>query len=74
MTALTFTTLPRRGILALSGPDTIEFLQNLISNDVERVGPDTSVYSLLLTAQGKLLHDFFVARLGDGTLVPGLRG
>ena len=74
MTALTFTTLPRRGILALSGPDTIEFLQNLISNDVERVGPDTSVYSLLLTAQGKLLNDFFVARLGHGTLVLDCEG
>ena len=67
MTALTFTTLAKRGILALSGGDVIEFLQNLISNDVERVGPETSVYSLLLTAQGKFLHDFFVAQMGDGT-------
>ncbi len=63
MTAITFATLPQRGLLGLGGPDAIEFLQNLISNDVARLGPDTSLYGLLLTPQGKFLHDFFIARL-----------
>jgi folate-binding protein YgfZ len=69
MTATTFTRLPGRGVLALDGADVIEFLQNLISNDVERVGANISIYALLLTAQGKFLHDFFVAQLPDGRLL-----
>ncbi|MBT4711548.1 MAG: folate-binding protein YgfZ [Alphaproteobacteria bacterium] len=65
----TFTMLPGRGLLGVGGGDAIEFLQNLVSNDVEQVGADTSVYGLLLTAQGKFLHDFFIARLDERTLV-----
>ena len=65
MTANTFTMLPGRGLLGVGGADAIDFLQNLISNDVERVAPDTSIYALLLTAQGKFLHDFFVIESAD---------
>lgn len=74
MTANTFTMLPGRGLLGVGGADAIDFLQNLISNDVERVAPDTSIYALLLTAQGKFLHDFFIAQRGDGTLVLDCEG
>ena len=54
-----------RGVLAVEGPDTRDFLQGLVSNDVHRVGPDRAVYAALLTAQGRYLHDFFIAALGD---------
>ena len=74
MIANTFTMLPGRGLLAMGGADAIEFLQNLISNDVEKVAPDTSIYGLLLTAQGKFLHDFFISQRGDGTLVLDCEG
>ena len=78
MTAITFTTLPQRGVLGLGGADATEFLQDLISNDVDRLGPETSLYGLLLTPQGKFLHDFFLAQLPhaeDGAdQVPGAPG
>ncbi len=61
MAERTFTVLETRGLLAVSGADAGAFLQNLISNDVDRVGPDRTVYGTLLTPQGKFLHDFFVA-------------
>lgn len=53
--------LETRGVLAVSGTDATSFLQNLISNDVNRVDADHTIYAMLLTPQGKFLHDFFVA-------------
>ena len=49
-----------RGIVAVSGDDAGGFLQGLITNDIERVSPDTAIYAALLTPQGKFLHDFFI--------------
>lgn len=54
-----------RGVLALEGPDARNFLQGLISNDVRRVAADQAIYAALLTPQGRYLHDFFVAAIGD---------
>ena len=70
MTAITFAALPQRGLLGLGGPDALAFLQDLISNDVERLSSSRSLYALLLTPQGKFLHDFFVAGMPDAAL-PG---
>lgn len=52
--------LAERGIVAVSGEDAPGFLQGLITNDIERVSPDTAIYAALLTPQGKFLHDFFI--------------
>ena len=52
--------LDDRGILAVSGADHRSFLQWLVSNDVEKVGPEQARYAALLTAQGKYLHDFMM--------------
>ena len=58
--------LPARGVVAIAGGNAREFLQNLISNDVRRLAPNHALYALLLTPQGKFLHDFFLAELPDG--------
>src|SRR5271169_5539064 len=55
-----FVLLDDRGVLAVSGADRRTFLQGLVSNDVDRVGPDQARYAALLTAQGKYLHDFMM--------------
>lgn len=68
MSACTHVMLKNRGLLAVSGDDRIAFLQGLVSNDVTRVGPGRAVYSALLTAQGKFLHDFFIIEM-DGSLL-----
>ncbi|MHA1113722.1 MAG: CAF17-like 4Fe-4S cluster assembly/insertion protein YgfZ [Alphaproteobacteria bacterium] len=66
---LTCSRLPGRGLLAVTGADRCDFLQGLVSNDVERVAPDRALYAALLTPQGKFLHDFFVlSGRGDGAL------
>src|SRR6516225_10627120 len=60
-----FVMLPDRGVLAVSGLDRRPFLQGLVSNDVEKVGPTAARYAALLTAQGKYLHDFMMIEVGE---------
>ncbi|APE44143.1 folate-binding protein YgfZ [Sulfitobacter alexandrii] len=60
--------MTHRRILRLSGEDTREFLQGLITNDIGKLaqGP---VYAALLTPQGKYLADFFVIDGKDGSVL-----
>lgn len=58
--------LPNRGVLRVVGPDAESFLQAIVTNSVVAIPPGTAVYSALLTAQGKFLHDFFCAPAPDG--------
>jgi folate-binding protein YgfZ len=60
-----FVLLRERGLLTVAGPDRRSFLQGLISNDIEKVAPDRAIHAALLTAQGKYLHDFFIAERDD---------
>lgn len=67
--AASFVPLPARGLIQLSGPDARDFLQGLISNDVTKVGPERAIYAALLSPQGKFLHDFIVANLGEALML-----
>ena len=57
-----------RRILRLTGPDTEDFLQGLITNDIRRLDRGL-VYAAILTPQGKYLADFFLARTEGGVLL-----
>jgi len=61
--------LDERVALRLSGADSRSFLQGLITNDMERVTPTHAIYAALLSAQGKYLHDFFIAQAGEAFLI-----
>ncbi|MBV9377856.1 MAG: folate-binding protein YgfZ [Alphaproteobacteria bacterium] len=65
MADASFVLLDNRGILAVSGPDRREFLQGLVSNDLNKVSPTAARYAALLTAQGKYLHDFMIVEAGE---------
>lgn len=69
MSSLHLSPLPDRAILSVSGPDSRDFLQGLISNDINSVSDETSIYAALLTPQGKYLFDFFIAQDGDRLLI-----
>lgn len=58
--ALYKTKLDERTIILIEGIDSIDFLQNLISNNVESISNNNSIYSTLLNPQGKFLFDFMV--------------
>ncbi len=64
-----FAILPHRGVIAVSGPDRVEFLQGLISNDTTKVSPGRAIWAALLTPQGRFLNDMFVVDGGDDTLL-----
>ena len=61
--------LSGRGILRVSGQDARSFLQGLITNDVETLKPGEGRFAALLSPQGKILFDFFVAPDGDALLM-----
>jgi folate-binding protein YgfZ len=65
MPEASFALLDDRGVLAVSGADRRSFLQGLVSNDVEKVGPAQARYAALLTAQGKYLHDFMMIEFDE---------
>jgi len=58
--ALTYAPLQSRALIALSGPDWRDFLQGLITQDVETMAPGEARFGALLTPQGRLLYDLFV--------------
>ena len=58
--------LEDRAILYINGSDSEKFLQNLISNDIEKVNESNSCFASLLSPQGKFLFDFIVVKHKDG--------
>ena len=61
--------LEDRGLLYINGQDTKEFLQNLITNNIENVSDNRSCFSALLTPQGKYLYDFIIIKHKLGFLL-----
>ena len=58
--------LEDRGILFVQGKDAKEFLQNLITNDIDKVNVTSSCFASLLTPQGKYLFDFLIVKHKNG--------
>ena len=58
--------LKNRGLISIFGDDAVEFLQNIITNDVNKVTSENSIFSALLTPQGKYLYEFFIIKSDKG--------
>ncbi len=61
--------LEKRGTLLITGDDAKDFLQNIITNDINKVTPKNSIFSALLTPQGKYLNEFFIIKNSTGYLL-----
>ena len=61
--------LEDRAILYINGEDAKEFLQNLISNDINKVSDLNSCFSSLLTPQGKFLYEFIIVKHKSGYIL-----
>ena len=61
--------LDDRAILYINGEDTKEFLQNLISNDINKVSETNTCFASLLSPQGKFLYEFIIIKHKSGYLV-----
>ena len=53
--------LPDRGVIKVSGEDARNFLNGLVTTDVELVRPGLGRFGALLTPQGKIIADFIIA-------------
>ena len=58
-----------RAILYINGEDAKDFLQNLISNDIDKVNDTNSCFTSLLTPQGKFLYEFIIIKHKSGFLI-----
>ena len=61
--------LQDRAIIYVNGPDARDFLQNLISNDINKVTDNSSCFASLLTPQGKFLFEFIVVKHKSGFFI-----
>ena len=61
--------LQDRALLYVNGLDAKNYLQNLISNDINKVTDSFSCFASLLTPQGKFLYEFIVAKHKSGYFI-----
>jgi len=54
-----------RSIISVTGDDAHSFLQNMITNDMDLLQNQNSIYAALLTPQGKVISTFFVVTNPD---------
>ena len=61
--------LEDRGLVSIEGIEAKDFLQNIVSNNVEKVNESNSFFSGIFTAQGKYLYEFFIIKNKEGYLL-----
>ena len=62
-------TLKDRGFIQVKGVEAKDFLQNIVTNDLEKATSNSTIFSSILTPQGKYLFEFFILKLEDGYLL-----
>lgn len=58
--------LESRGVVQISGKDAKSLLQGLVTNDMDLLSNDNSLYAALLTPQGKFLFDMIISETAEG--------
>ena len=58
--------LKDRGLISITGEDAKDFLQNIITNNINKLNINNSIFSGLFTPQGKYLYEFFVIQNKNG--------
>ena len=61
--------LEDRGILFVEGAEARDFLQNIITNDINKVSETKSCFASILTPQGKFLFDFIITKHKKGYFI-----
>src|SRR5210317_274329 len=60
------THLKNKSLISVTGDNSKDFLNNIITNDVNKLDKDKSIYSCLLSPQGKVVSHFFIFIFGQG--------
>jgi folate-binding protein YgfZ len=61
--------LNSRAVIAVTGPDAKSFLNGLLTQEIETLAAGELRFTGLLTPQGRLLYDLFVAGTDEGVLL-----
>lgn len=61
--------LENRAVLSIQGQNAYDFLQRLVTNNVNITSHNSGIYALMLTPQGKFLFDFFIVQHHEGFLL-----
>ena len=61
--------LKDRGFIFVNGKDVKDFLQNIITKDINTITDNNSSFASILTPQGKYLVDFFIIKQNDGYIL-----
>ena len=61
--------LEKRGLISIIGDDAKDYLQNIITNDINKVSNNNSIFAALLSPQGKYLFEFFILKIDNGYLL-----
>ena len=69
MTEAFIAPLEDRGVVAVTGPDAVKFLNGLVTNEIARLPEGMAAHAGLLSPQGKILFDFLVVRTAEGFLL-----
>jgi folate-binding protein YgfZ len=51
-----------KGFISIKGEDSIDFIQNIISNDIKKLTDNNAIFASLLTPQGKFLFEFIILK------------
>ena len=62
-------TLEDRGFIQVKGVEAKDFLQNIVTNNIEKAKNNSTVFSSILTPQGKYLFEFFILKLKESYLI-----
>ncbi|CAN1596521.1 COG0354 Predicted aminomethyltransferase related to GcvT [Candidatus Pelagibacterales bacterium] len=49
-----------KSFISIEGEDSVDFIQNIISNDIKKVTDNKCIFASLLTPQGKFLFEFII--------------
>ena len=63
------TILDDRGFIKINGNEAKSFLQNIVTNDIEKITDNLTLFSSIFTPQGKYLYEFFILKFEDGYLL-----
>jgi len=63
------TVLDDRGFIQIKGDEAKDFLQSIVTNDIEKISKNFTLFSSIFTPQGKYLHEFFILKIENGYLL-----
>ena len=63
------TNLKNKSVISITGDESEAFLNNIITNDVKKINSNNSIYSCLLSPQGKVISHFFITKTNNQHLL-----